>query len=177
MIGNRLPLILSIVVLVLAGCGGDDGEGTATSDGSAAGGRAPRSGYGYAPPPPNAEEGTTFVSLGNVPGLGLVLVDSNGRTLYDFRKDRGGESSCYGACATAWPPLLTEGEPQPSNGASAAKLGTAERRDGSVQVTYAGRPLYTYAGDRAPGEANGHDITRFGAEWYALKASGAGAEG
>jgi predicted lipoprotein with Yx(FWY)xxD motif len=81
-------------------------------------------------------------------------------------------SSCYGACAKAWPPLLTEGEPHPSNGAEGAKLGTTKRKDGSEQVTYAGHPLYTYTGDQGPGEANGNDVDAFGAEWYALTASG-----
>ena len=102
----------------------------------------------------------------------MVLVDSNGMTLYDFHKDKGGESSCYGACAQAWPPLLTEGEPQVGDGASASKLGTTKRNDGTLQVTYAGHPLYTFVQDQKPGEANGNDISAFGAEWYALQGNG-----
>jgi predicted lipoprotein with Yx(FWY)xxD motif len=130
------------------------------------------------PPPttptvaPNPEEGATFVSLASVPGLGLVLVDSGGRTLYAFDADRGGAPSCYGPCAEAWPPLLSEGEPHPSNGASAAKLGTAERRDGGAQVTYDGQPLYTYSGDTSPGEAKGNGLAAAGGTWTALKSSG-----
>lgn len=164
---STISALAIVVALGIGGCGADD----ATSPDGGGSGSA-RSGYGSVTAPPNAEEGTAFVSLGNVPGLGLVLVDSRGRTLYGFQKDRGTESSCYGTCAQAWPPLLTEGEPQPSNGTSDVKLGTAERRDGAVQVTYAGHPLYTYAGDRRPGEANGHDVSQFGAEWYALTSSG-----
>jgi predicted lipoprotein with Yx(FWY)xxD motif len=94
-------------------------------------------------------------------------------TLYDFHKDQGTSSACYGACAGAWPPLLTKGAPQPSNGASAAKLGTSKRKDGTMQVTYAGHPLYAFSGDTKPGEANGHGVTAFGAQWYALHSSGA----
>ena len=112
-------------------------------------------------PPPNAEEGTVFVSLGSAAGLGQVLVDSEGHTLYAFSEDSAEASTCEGACAKAWPPLLVEqGEPQPSNGASAARLGTITRADGSRQVTYAGHPLYTYSGDKQPGEANGNGSSR-----------------
>lgn len=186
MIGKSKAVVLLAVVaaLVIAGCGGDNGGGygygspsdtgdTGSSESSAG------SGYSYAPPTaaPNAEKGTTFVSLGNAGDLGLVLVDSKGYTLYDFHKDKGTESSCYGACAEGWPPLLSDGEPEPSNGAMASMLGTTERTDGTTQVTYAGHPLYTFAGDKKPGEANGNDISAFGAEWYALKGNGEEAAG
>jgi predicted lipoprotein with Yx(FWY)xxD motif len=106
-----------------------------------------------------------------------VIVDSRGHTLYVFRGDRGAESSCYGECAAVWPALSTKGPPQAGNGADAAKLGTGERRDGSTQVTYAGQPLYTYAEDKRPGEAEGNGIESFGAEWYALEPNGAEPEG
>jgi predicted lipoprotein with Yx(FWY)xxD motif len=86
-------------------------------------------------------------------------------------------SSCYGACAKAWPPLLSDGEPQAGEGAMAAKLGTVKRSDGTTQVTYAGHPLYTFVEDKKPGEANGNDVDAFGAEWYALQSSGEEAEG
>ena len=124
-----------------------------------------------------AESGAGVVSLGNAQKLGMVLVDSNGMTLYDFHKDKGTTSSCYGACAKGWPPMLTEGEPTVGNGASASKLGTTERKDGTTQVTYAGHPLYTFVEDKKPGEANGNDVSAFGAQWYALKGSGEEAGG
>ncbi|MEX2106340.1 MAG: hypothetical protein WD810_05525 [Solirubrobacterales bacterium] len=170
-------LLAVAAALVIAGCGGNDSGGAYGSKGGS-GGSSDTAGSGgtggaYAAPAPNPEEGATFVSLGNVPELGLVLVDSKGFTLYDFHKDKGTKSACYGACAQAWPPLLTsDGEPHPSNGASAAKLGTTERDDGTMQVTYAGHPLYTYAGDKKPGEATGHDFSSFGAQWYALTGNG-----
>jgi predicted lipoprotein with Yx(FWY)xxD motif len=162
-----LALLALTAVLAIAGCGSDGSGGgyggTGKSETDTTTASAP------------ASTGA-FVSLGSVPGVGSVLVNSDGFTLYDFHKDKGTVSSCYDACAGIWPPLLTEGKPQPSNGASAAKLGTTKRKDGSVQVTYAGHPLYTYAADQKPGEAKGHDIDSFGAEWYALTASGAEAE-
>jgi predicted lipoprotein with Yx(FWY)xxD motif len=155
---------------VLAGCGGGSSSSTAgTSTGSTATALPP-----VAKPPPNAEEGTVFVSLGSAAGLGQVLVDSEGRTLYAFSTDSPEESTCEGACAKAWPPLLVaKGEPHPSNGTSAARLGTIDRANGSRQVTYAGHPLYSFTGDNSPGQASGNGSTAFGGTWTALKVSGA----
>lgn len=170
---NRITYALALVVvlaLVVAGCGSDSDSST----GSAYGGK----GGGGGAKPAAAEEtsessaGDGIVSAAKVGDLGTVLVDSQGLTLYDFHKDKGSTSSCYGACAAAWPPLLTEGNPQAQGPADRSMLGTTKRRDGTVQVTYNGWPLYTYAGDQAPGEANGNDIDQFGAEWYALQPNG-----
>jgi predicted lipoprotein with Yx(FWY)xxD motif len=162
-------------VLALLGCGG----GSTGSSSTAAATTAPGATTATVPkPPPNAEEGTTFVTLASSPGLGLVLADSEGRTLYAFSADSGGEPTCDGACEKAWPPLIvSKGEPEPSNGASAAKLGTAARKDGSRQVTYAGHPLYAFSGDKSPGEAKGNGASAFGGTWTALKGSGAPAGG
>jgi predicted lipoprotein with Yx(FWY)xxD motif len=170
-------LAAGVLALVAAGCGGGSDSSSSPTTGSGSGSEsASAGGAGGEKEPvkaaPNAEEGTTFVSLGNVSGLGMVLVESKGMTLYDFRKDQGTESSCYGACEGFWPPLLTKGEPQPSNGADASLLGTTERRDGKMQVTYSGHPLYTFVEDTKPGEANGNNLDKFGGEWYALDGSG-----
>src|SRR6478736_1849443 len=74
--------------------------------------------------------------------LGTVLVDGKGRTLYLFEKDKGTASSCYGACASVWPPL-TSAKGVAAGGLPAAKLGATKRTDGTTEVTYAGHPLYT----------------------------------
>ncbi|MBS1861534.1 MAG: hypothetical protein JSS68_07455 [Actinobacteria bacterium] len=91
-----------------------------------------------------------------------------------FEKDQkgSGKSKCEGACAAAWPPLTTEGEAEAMKGVKTAMLGTIERKDGTTQVTYAGWPLYTYAGDRKAGEDNGTDSKAFGASWYPLHSNG-----
>ncbi len=160
---RRAAAAILILALALAGCGGGSSSSTTATE-AAKTSTLPTP----APPPPNAEEGTVFVSLGSAAGLGQVLVDSEGHTLYAF----SGEA-CEGACAKAWPPLLDEtGEPQPSNGTSAARLGTAERADGTTQVTYSGQPLYTFGGDKSPGEASGDGQSAFGGTWTALKGSG-----
>ncbi|MBS1892253.1 MAG: hypothetical protein JST59_13235 [Actinobacteria bacterium] len=165
---RRAAALLAAAALgigALAGCGGGSGSSSTTAtEASKEASTLPKP----EPPPPNAEEGTVFVSLGSAKGLGQVLVNSEGRTLYAF----SGEE-CEGACAKAWPPLLDEsGEPQPSNGTSAARIGTTELPGGSTQVTYAGHPLYTFTGDKAPGEANGNGQSAFGGTWTALKGSG-----
>jgi predicted lipoprotein with Yx(FWY)xxD motif len=105
--------------------------------------------------------------------LGKVLVDSHGRTLYRFMKDKTSKSRCNGACAVNWPPLRTTGRPHAGRGVKAGKLGTTTRRGGSTQVTYARHPLYTFAGDARAGQTNGQGLNEFGGRWYAVKASGA----
>jgi predicted lipoprotein with Yx(FWY)xxD motif len=174
-----LMAVVAVAALAVAGCGGGSNSTSESSSGSSYSGKGGGA-YGgggekktaSSESPPGAESGAGVVSLGNVQMLGMVLVDSNGMTLYDFHKDKGTTSSCYGPCAEGWPPMLTEGEPTVGNGASASELGTTERKDGTTQVTYAGHPLYTFVGDKKPGEANGNDISAFGAQWYALKGSG-----
>ena len=101
-------------------------------------------------------------------GLGRVVVDGRGRTLYLFEKDRHGQSACSGVCAAYWPPLLTSGKSVAVGGAKRSLLGTARRADGSRQVTYAGHPLYLFSGDSKSGQTNGEGLTDFGAGWYVL---------
>jgi predicted lipoprotein with Yx(FWY)xxD motif len=156
---------------LLAGCGGG---GSSSSSSTAPSSTTKTTSKLPAPkPPPNAEEGTVFVSLGSAAGLGQVLVDSEGHTLYAFSKDSGTAATCEGACAKAWPPLtIATGEPEPSNGTSAARLGTIPRPDGDTQVTYSGHPLYRYSGDVAAGQAKGNGASAFGGTWTALKGNG-----
>jgi predicted lipoprotein with Yx(FWY)xxD motif len=104
--------------------------------------------------------------------LGRIIVDSKGRTLYLFEKDKHGRSACYGACATYWPPLRTHGKPVARAGAKQRLLGTTRRRNGSRQVTYAGHPLYRYVGDTKPGQTTGEGSQDFGAGWDALTPAG-----
>jgi len=104
--------------------------------------------------------------------LGPMIVDSRGLTLYLFEADTGTSSTCSGACAQTWPPLLTKGAPQAGNGASAAQLGTTARADGTTQVTYGGHPVYYYAGDTKPGDTSGEGINSFGAGWDMLTPAG-----
>jgi predicted lipoprotein with Yx(FWY)xxD motif len=175
--------LLAVLAVAIAGCGGG---GSTTSDSSSGdtGSSESAGGYGGYGNDEKASEGSdeassggsAVVSLGNSEDLGMILVDAEGMTVYNFHKDKGSTSSCYDACAEVWPPVLTEGEPEVGNGASASMLGTTERKDGTTQVTYAGQPLYTFVEDQKPGEAKGNDLSFFGGEWYALQGSGEDAE-
>jgi predicted lipoprotein with Yx(FWY)xxD motif len=127
---------------------------------------------------PATSGSAAVVTLSDDAGLGQILVDGSGRTLYLFEKDdEGDESYCSGACAQEWPPLTTKGQPQASGDVDATKLTSFKRDDGSTQVAYHDHPLYLYAGDEATGDANGNELDDFGAEWYALDAAGQTVEG
>ena len=104
--------------------------------------------------------------------FGRILVDSKGITLYDFPPDKGTTSVCYGACAALWPPLLTHGKPVAGRGAHASLLGTTKRKDGKLQVTYGGHPLYYFVTDRKPGQTTGQGINQFGGPWWVISAAG-----
>ena len=104
--------------------------------------------------------------------LGKILVDSQGRSLYLFKKDTGPTSTCSGACAVAWPPFTTSGTPQAGIGTKASLISTSTRSDGKTQVVYNGHPLYYYAGDSKAGDTNGQDLNQFGASWYVLSPAG-----
>ena len=104
--------------------------------------------------------------------LGRILVDSRGITLYDFVADKRGRSSCYGACASYWPPLLTKGKPHAGTGVRASLLGTTRRKNGTLEVTYNHHPLYYFVADRKPGQRAGQGLNQFGAPWWVLSPSG-----
>jgi predicted lipoprotein with Yx(FWY)xxD motif len=115
--------------------------------------------------------GGARVSIANSP-LGRILVDSKGITLYDFVQDKGTKSTCYGACAALWPPLITKGKPIAGHGVRASLLGTTKRKDGKLEVTYNGHPLYYFVTDRKPGQMTGQGVNQFGAPWWVLSAAG-----
>jgi len=126
--------------------------------------------YGGTPSTSRAPKGA-LVALRKTT-LGSVLVDARGRTLYLFEKDRNGVSACVTACVKFWPPLISRARPRAGKGVHKAMLGITRRQDRRRQVTYAGHPLYTFAGDKIPGQTSGEGLTNFGAEWYALAPSG-----
>jgi len=117
------------------------------------------------------QTGGTKVALANSP-LGHILVDSKGITLYDFVKDKGTTSACYGACAALWPPLTTKGKPVAGRGVRGSLLGTTKRKDGKLEVTYGGHPLYYFVTDRKPGQTTGQGVNQFGGPWWVISAAG-----
>jgi len=103
--------------------------------------------------------------------FGRILGDGRGQAVYFFDKEETRRSECYGECARAWPPVLTDGRPVAGKGARARLLGTTKRRDGKRQVTYDGRPLYYYVDD-APGRVLCHNVSEFGGLWLVTRANG-----
>jgi predicted lipoprotein with Yx(FWY)xxD motif len=144
---------LAVMAAVAAGCGG--GSATAASS---------------APPKTSSGQAATVGISGT--GIGQILVNSQGRTLYLFKADQGTKSACTGACAGAWPPLLVKGKPTLGNGVDASLVGTATRPEGTTQLTYNGHPLYLFAQDQKAGETNGQGVSAFGASWFALNSAG-----
>ncbi len=102
--------------------------------------------------------------------LGSILVNPGGHSLYMFRNDRNGKSTCSGSCAKFWPPLIAHGKLTAGPGAKGALLGTTRRSDGRLQVTYRKHPLYTFAPDKQPGQVSGEGS---GGVWYVMSGSGA----
>lgn len=109
---------------------------------------------------------------------GQYLTNGSGRPLYLFTKDGQGaggsnpEVKCYDACAAAWPPATSASAPQASGEVSKDKLGTVKRKDGTMQVTYNGWPLYYFVKDKGAGAPAGQDLHAQGGEWYLLKPDG-----
>jgi predicted lipoprotein with Yx(FWY)xxD motif len=104
--------------------------------------------------------------------FGTVLFDGRGFVLYAFTRDHG-RSACYGACAKAWPPYFApRGTLRVGAGVKRSLLGTVRRRDGRRQVTYAGRPLYYYVGDRSPGQILCQNVDEYGGTWLIVRPTG-----
>jgi len=119
-----------------------------------------------------ASDGTKASVAAGTSAYGVVLFDGHGKALYAFTRDPRGKSTCSGTCAVAWPPYIVSGRLRPGVGARGALLGTTRRSDGRRQVTYAGRPLYYYVGDRKPGQILCQDVVEFGGRWLVIRPSG-----
>jgi predicted lipoprotein with Yx(FWY)xxD motif len=155
-----LPALAAAIAVVVAGCGGYQSSSQSSS--------AP---YGSAVSPKPPGRAATKVAVANS-SLGRIIVDGKGNTLYLFENDKGRASTCYAGCASAWPPLTVTGKLTAGHGVAAGELGTTKRKDGSLEATYNGHPLYHYAGDAQRGETNGQGLDQFGAAWYVLAPSG-----
>jgi predicted lipoprotein with Yx(FWY)xxD motif len=153
--------------LVLAACGGSS---TSSSSGA---GSTPS--YGAAKPNnsnTSNSSGAASVLSTKTSSLGTFLVDGNGRALYLWDADHGSKSTCSGACAQAWPPLTATATPKASGAVKASLLGTTKRADGTSEVTYAGHPLYLFAGDTQAGQTTGQGSNGFGAPWWVVTPAG-----
>jgi len=159
MIHKRLTFLglaaVPLAALAVAGCGGSSNSSHSSTP------SVPKLASGRA-----ATIGVSGTSVGN------ILVNSQGRTVYLFKKDTSTTSTCTGACAASWPPVRATGKPTAAGGANASMLGTTKRTDGKPQVTYHGHPLYLFSGDQNPGDVNGQGVNAFGAVWWTVSPAG-----
>jgi predicted lipoprotein with Yx(FWY)xxD motif len=183
---RSIPLAAAVLVLALAGCGGADAseqEGRATTPASETS-AAETSATTTAPPPdaelarrPAGEEGLRVPArrariTAEGSRFGRVLFDANGQVVYVFEIDRRNRSNCRSTeCVRSWPPVLTEEEPTAGAGVDASLLGTIRRSDGTLQVTYDGRPLYFYEHE-GPGEIKCHNVDVHGGLWWVVMPNG-----
>ena len=148
---SRLVAALVAPGLLAAACSSSGGGSTAAGGGTSA---------------PSASSAVTIkVTNGH-------LTDATGRTVYLWVKDTGKNSTCSGNCTTFWPPVTSNAKATAGTGANASDLGTSKRSDGTMQITYAGHPLYFYSGDSAPGQTNGQGNNGFGFLWWEVAPSG-----
>jgi predicted lipoprotein with Yx(FWY)xxD motif len=164
-----LLALLAVPALAFAACGDDEDSATpATTEPAAAGAETEADKPQPKPEPPDklGIEITTADSE-----FGTVLFGSDDRAIYLFDKETTDRSECYGACAEAWPPVVTDGQPVAGGEVDSKLLGTTERDDGETQVTYDGRPLYYYVDD-PPGEILCHNVEEFGGLWLVVDPGG-----
>ncbi len=156
-------------VALLAGCGSSSSGSTSSTAASTAASTPTSSTAATttAAAAPGVAVGTKHGKLGTILAAGPKKL-----TVYLFEADKGGTSTCEGACAKAWPPVTTGGAPAALGGAVGADLGTIARADGTKQVTYKGHPLYFFEKDGDAGDAYGEGVTAFGAGWYVLRPNG-----
>ena len=148
----------------VAACGSSSSSTAASSPGSGA-------------PEGTSSAASATISAKSVPGVGTVLVNGQGQTLYMLTSEQGGKITCTQAngCTQAWPEtLLTNGATtaKAGSGVQASLLGAVKDASGKLEVTYNHWPLYTFSGDSGPGVAKGQALTSFGGTWYVLSGSG-----
>ena len=159
----------TVMLLLLSACGGQVTH--AALPPSQAASSAPSD--AAAPSPPAEASPPTVVTLRLADSrYGKIIVDGPGRALYLFDADRSPVSTCYTACATAWPPFVMTQPPTAGLDLAQALTSTTTRNDGSKQVTYNGHPLYYYIGDAGPGQVNCQAVVEFGGGWYVLDGQG-----
>ncbi len=167
---KALTALALVTGLVVAGCGGAEPRTTAATD-TPTPSASPTSSQpapSSTPPPPPATG--TVVTTGDSE-FGVMLFDDRGQAIYLFDRETTSTPDCYDQCAAAWPPVITDGAPQVGGAANPALLGTTQRTDGSLQVTYAGDPLYFYANEE-PGEVLCHNVFLNGGLWFVVTPEG-----
>jgi predicted lipoprotein with Yx(FWY)xxD motif len=155
---KTLTTLIALSLLALAACGSDS-TASSTAETTSAGTTTAGT----------AAAGTTIVVRSS--DFGRMLFNSKRQAIYIFQRDGRSRSRCYGACAKAWPPVFTKGRPRAGKSVKPSLLGTTKRKDGRLQVTYAGKPLYYYAHE-GPGQVLCHNVQLNGGYWWVVGPDG-----
>lgn len=171
-VGPGVLAVAAATAILLAGCGSS--KSSSGSGGSSESKNSTSTSSTAAAASTSAAASQAVITTKSNPVLETTILAAGPKklTVYMFEADHGGKSTCYAACAAAWPPVLTSGSPKAEGGASAAKLGTITRSEGAKQVTYAGFPLYYYTPDSTESDITGQGVNSFGALWYVLSPGG-----
>ena len=153
----KLAAPLAVALLAAAACSSGSSSSSGSTSSSAAG---------------SASSTSSTVITTKTSSGGSFLTDGAGRAVYLFMADSTGKSTCDGACAAAWPPVIATGQPTTSGSAQGSDLSTITRSDGTKQVTYDGHPLYYFTGDTGPGTDKGQGLNGFGAKWWLVAPTG-----
>jgi len=167
-----IAILLTACLVGLAACGSDDEAAAPAPATTTEAAPAPTTTETQTRPEPEPEAkrtGTT-IDLGDS-DYGTMLFGPKQQAIYIFERDSKDETVCYDECAKAWPPVYTKGEPRAGRGVKESLLGTVERRDGKLQVTYAGKPLYFYVNE-GPGEVRCHNVNLNGGFWWVVGPDG-----
>lgn len=169
---RRTPMLttaLAAAALVLTGCGSSDDSGGAAAAGTSSSAASPTPASSTAASSSSADSSALLTTADS--GLGTIVVDGAGRTVYMFTKDTqgSGASSCSGQCLVAWPPVVADSAAPQVDGVS-GDVGTITRDDGTVQATLDGWPLYYWQGDSAAGDTTGQGVQGV---WWVLTPEGA----
>jgi predicted lipoprotein with Yx(FWY)xxD motif len=177
----RIIALLAACAVTLGGCTDGAGSSTGTSSPpvqtSPATSATQSQALTTSPEPsatsttPTGEKSTRTVIRSAKSQFGMMLFDGTGQAIYLFDREQTTKPECYGACAEAWPPVLTRGMPVAVDGTRQSLLGTTKRTDGTSQVTYGGNPLYFYAHE-AKNEVKCHNIQGFGGLWLVVTPEG-----
>lgn len=167
--------ILALIcgTVALAGCGdSDDGQAQATTPAATTPAATTATAAPAAETTAKAAAKPTGKAITTGPSeFGTMLFDTKKQAIYIFENDTKNKSNCYGECARAWPPVYTKGKPRARGDVKASLLGTTKRRDGRLQVTYNGQPLYYYVNE-GPGEVRCHNVFLNGGLWWVVGPNG-----
>ncbi|HEY7722512.1 MAG TPA: hypothetical protein VIB11_11795 [Pedococcus sp.] len=165
---------LLLIAALAAGCAADAPTTTAGNSPTPSGASPPVPSSTSAPTSAPASRSGITITTG-ASDFGTMLYDARGQAIYMWEVEKSARPECYGDCAQAWPPVLTEGPPVATGEVAPSLLGTTRREDGALQVTYAGHPLYFYAHE-SPHEVKCHNVSTHGGLWWVVTPSGAPAD-